>query len=169
MRDRVIRAVSTSSPRMKRSMPHSGGWPGLKPRVLIIDPRQGCIRTSGSLPAPHRSADRLRPSDLVDRSDKARPGRGLRCRACAAAEEHDDIRRFDIEDVPTPVHLPVRAALVAEVRKYLALKRSALSASPGGFDPVTSSDRLDGRHIVCRKARLVGLRGGEPNSLAWSR
>lgn len=33
-----------------------------------------------------------------------------------APEEHDDIRWFDIDDMPPPAHAPVRAALVAAMR-----------------------------------------------------
>ena len=33
-----------------------------------------------------------------------------------APDEHDDIRWFDVEDLPPPAHVPVRAALVAAVR-----------------------------------------------------
>lgn len=33
-----------------------------------------------------------------------------------APEEHDDIRWFDIDDMPPPAHVPVRAALVAATR-----------------------------------------------------
>ncbi|MHA3836980.1 NUDIX domain-containing protein [Terrabacter sp. AAH1] len=36
--------------------------------------------------------------------------------ANVAPEEHDDIRWFDIDDMPPPVHVPVRAALVAAIR-----------------------------------------------------
>jgi ADP-ribose pyrophosphatase YjhB (NUDIX family) len=33
-----------------------------------------------------------------------------------APEEHDDIRWFDIDDMPPPAHLPVRAALASAMR-----------------------------------------------------
>lgn len=33
-----------------------------------------------------------------------------------APEEHDDIRWFDIEDMPPPAHVPVRTALVTAIR-----------------------------------------------------
>jgi 8-oxo-dGTP pyrophosphatase MutT (NUDIX family) len=36
--------------------------------------------------------------------------------ANVAPEEHDDIRWFDIDDLPPPVHVPVRSALVAAIR-----------------------------------------------------
>ena len=33
-----------------------------------------------------------------------------------APDEHDDIRWFDVDDLPPPAHMPVRAALVAAMR-----------------------------------------------------
>jgi mutator protein MutT len=33
-----------------------------------------------------------------------------------APDEHDDIRWFDLDDMPPPMHVPVRAALVAAMR-----------------------------------------------------
>jgi 8-oxo-dGTP pyrophosphatase MutT (NUDIX family) len=39
--------------------------------------------------------------------------------ANAAPEEHDDIRWFDLDDLPPPVHVPVRTALQAAVRAHL--------------------------------------------------
>ena len=38
--------------------------------------------------------------------------------ANVAPDEHDDIRWFDIDDMPPPVHVPVRAALVAAIRSH---------------------------------------------------
>jgi 8-oxo-dGTP pyrophosphatase MutT (NUDIX family) len=38
--------------------------------------------------------------------------------ANVAPEEHDEIRWFDIEDMPPPAHVPVRAALVAAIRSH---------------------------------------------------
>jgi len=38
--------------------------------------------------------------------------------ANVAPEEHDGIRWFDIDDMPPPVHIPVRAALVAATRSH---------------------------------------------------
>lgn len=35
-----------------------------------------------------------------------------------APEEHDEVRWFDLDDLPPPVHLPVREALLAEVRAH---------------------------------------------------
>ena len=35
-----------------------------------------------------------------------------------ATEEHDDIRWFDIDDLPPPVHLPVRAALLEAMESH---------------------------------------------------
>ncbi len=36
--------------------------------------------------------------------------------ANVAPEEHDDIRWFDVDDLPPPVHVPVRTALGAAIR-----------------------------------------------------
>jgi 8-oxo-dGTP pyrophosphatase MutT (NUDIX family) len=38
--------------------------------------------------------------------------------ANVAPEEHDDVRWFDIDDMPPPAHVPVRAALVAVIRSH---------------------------------------------------
>jgi len=38
--------------------------------------------------------------------------------ANVAPEEHDDIRWFDIDDMPPPAHAAVRAALLAAVRSH---------------------------------------------------
>jgi len=36
-----------------------------------------------------------------------------------APEEHDDIRWFEVDDMPPPAHVPVRAALLAALRSRL--------------------------------------------------
>jgi 8-oxo-dGTP pyrophosphatase MutT (NUDIX family) len=38
--------------------------------------------------------------------------------ANAAPEEHDDVRWFEIDDMPPPAHVPVRAALMAALRSH---------------------------------------------------
>ncbi|HET7356879.1 MAG TPA: NUDIX domain-containing protein [Nocardioidaceae bacterium] len=40
--------------------------------------------------------------------------------ANVAAEEHDDIEWFGLEELPPPVHVPVRTALVAAMRTHQA-------------------------------------------------